>query len=214
VIKEINMIHDMDFDGTMIVDDEFFSNKKRDLQICKELKELDMSYRCLTRPDLINEDIAKMASDSNCHEMLLGLESGSEKILKLLNKGMTKEQYKKAIKILHDHGIKVKGLFMIGLPGESHDTIDETQRFIEETNPDICEFTIYTPYPNSDFWNNQSSYDISIDKQRILTQGAWYKGKKGEYISYIHTSSLSPKEIIERRDEMHELFGRKLFGGT
>lgn len=207
VIGELKQIYNMGFKSVAIYDDEFFSLKKRDLKICEGLKDLDMSYRCLTRSNLVTDEIAKVASYTGCSEILLGIESGSDKILKIIRKGITKERHKKAIKILKENGIKVKALFMVGLPGESYETIEETRRFIEETRPDICEFTIYTPYPNSDIWDSPQTYDISFDKQQILNSGAWYKGKKGKYISHVSTPFLTEEKIVEARGKMERWFG-------
>ncbi len=206
MIEELKNIHSMGFDAVMISDDEFFAANKRDLKICKGLKDLGMAYRCLTRSDLVTKEIAKIAAYTGCSEMLLGIESGSSQILKIIRKGITKEQHKDAIKILKENGIRVKALFMIGLPGESYETLEETKRFIEETEPDICEFTIYTPYPNSVFWDDGSNYPIFFNKEKILNSGAWYKGMRGKYVSYVSTPSLTAEEIVEAREEMEKRF--------
>lgn len=207
VIEELNVIKNMGFDGVMIADDEFFFEKHRDFEICKGLESLDMAYRCLTRSDLIDDEVAEVASRTGCGEILLGIESGSSKILKTINKGVTKEQHEDAIKTLKDYGIKVKALFMIGLPGETRETVEETMLFIEKTQPDICEFTIYTPYPNTVFWDKPKGYDITFDKNRILNGGAWYKGMKGDYVSYVSTSGITAEEIVEIRDGLQGRFG-------
>lgn len=210
VIAELNQIHDMGYDGVMLADDEFFFKKERDFEICKALKDLDMSYRCLTRSDLLNDEVVKVAAKTGLGEMLLGIETGSRKISRNINKGMTIEQHKNAIKLCKEHGIRVKALFMVGLPGESKDTIEETKRFIEETKPDTCEFTIYTPYPKSEFWNEPYLYDIGFDTNGILNSGGWYKGIKGNYVSHVRTSSLSAQEIIEIREEMEKCYAKSV----
>lgn len=210
VINELKVIHNMGFDAVMISDDEFFAARKRDLKICKGLKNLNMSYRCLTRSDLVTEEIAKVAAYTGCSEMLLGVESGSDKILAIIKKGITKKTHKYAIKILKENGIRVKALFMIGLPGESNDTIEETKQFIEDTEPDICEFTIYTPYQNSVFWDEGANYEILFDKLKILNTSAWYKGMKGKYVSHVSTPFLTEGEIVREREEMERRFGEKI----
>jgi len=207
VIEELKILSDMGFEGVAFSDDEFFSLRTRDLKICRGIEDLGMVFRCLTRSDLVTQEIAKVAARTGCRESLLGVESGSSKILQVVGKGITKEQNREAIKMLKENGIRVKALFMLGLPGESYDTIAETIRFIEETQPDICEFTIYTPYPNSTIWNDPSGFDISFNKERILTGGAWYKGIKGRYKSYVSSSSLTAEEIVDIRDELEEEYG-------
>lgn len=204
VIKELEELRNMGFGGVMMVDDEFFSYKKRDFEICGGLKRLDMSYRCLTRSDLINEHVAKVAADTGCVEVLLGIETGSPRILSAINKGVTIGQHENAIKLLKEQGIKVKGLFIVGLPGETRETIKETEEFIKRTKPDICEFTIYTPYPNSEFWNNR--YDIVFNKEKIVKGGAWYKGINGNYVSYVSTSGLNADEIVKARDDFERRY--------
>lgn len=205
VIKELEEIWNMGFGGVMMVDDAFFSYKKRDFEICNGLKRLGMPYRCLTRSDLVNEHVARVAADTGCVEVLLGIETGSRQILSTINKGVTIEQHENAIKLLKEHGIKVKGLFMIGLPGETRETIKETEEFVARTKPDICEFTIYTPYPNSEFWNNK--YDIAFNKEEIVNGGAWYKGIRGSYVSRVSTSCLNADEIVKARDDFERRYG-------
>lgn len=202
VISEIESLRGMGFNGVSIADDEFFFKKNRDFEICEFMKEAGMSYRCLTRSDIINEEVAGVAAGTGCSEVLLGIETGSRSILDTIHKGVTVKQNETAIRILKEHGIRVKALFMVGLPGESRKTIEETKSFIERTRPDICEFTIFTPYPNTDFWQNPGRYDIAFDKQKILGGGSWYKGKKGGYTSYVRTSGLTEDEILKIRNEL------------
>ena len=141
---------------------------------------------------------------SGCVEVGMGVESGSDKILATINKGETTDTIKKAIKLLKRGGIRVKGFFIVGLPGESETTILETVNFLTEVDLDDADFSIFTPYKGSEIYENRLKYDIFWDNLEL--QQLWYKGKKGEYQSLVSTSHLSKEEIVTFRDKLEEGF--------
>jgi radical SAM superfamily enzyme YgiQ (UPF0313 family) len=195
VINEIRKLHcDFGYNALMFFDDIFILNKKRVEEICLYLKEFGIVWRCFVRADLVvkhgNELLQTMA-DSGCVEVGMGIESGSDKILENINKGETVKTIKLAIKMLHEEGIRVKGFFIVGLPGESQETIEDTQRFLEETYLDDMDFTIFQPYVGSPIWNNRGDYDIKWDD--LDFQKMFYKGKLGE---------LSSEDIVKARDRL------------
>lgn len=92
----------------------------------------------------------------------------------------------------------------MGLPGEDHDSIEETRRFIEEVSLDDADFTIFQPYRGSPIWNCPSEYDILWD--HAPTGQRFYKGRFGEYQCSVSTSRLSSQEILAARDNLEARF--------
>ena len=129
-------------------------------------------YRCFTRADLIDEEAAYAMGQTGCVEVLIGCESGSDRILANVNKGTTRQQNLKAISLLKKGRIRVKAAIIIGLPGESWESIEETKSFIEEAEPDDVDFTILSVYPGSDIWRNPSRYDSSGFQARTTARRA------------------------------------------
>jgi len=202
VIAEIRNLHD-DFGYTalMFFDDIFILDRQRVEAICRVLKELGIIWRCFVRADLVvkhGRSLLQTMADAGCVEVGMGIESGSDKILSIINKGETVKTIKAAIKMLHEENIRVKGFFIIGLPGETRDTLDETQRFVEEMYLDDKDFTIFQPYAGTPIWNHRESFDIQWDN--LTYDNMFYKGKPGEYKSFVWTSELSQEDIVKARD--------------
>jgi radical SAM superfamily enzyme YgiQ (UPF0313 family) len=210
VIDEINMLHyDFGFDSLAFPEDLFILKRERVEAIAKCLKELGIIWRCLVRGDLIvkyGQDFVKMMAESGCVDVGMGVESGSDKILAIVNKSEKSDTIKQAVRMLKDEGIRVKGFFIVGLPGESPETIDETWMFLEDTQFDDVDIKIYQPYPCTPIWDNRESYDIKwydIDYKNMF-----YKGRPREYYGNVHTSKLTTQEIVDAWIEMEGTFKR------
>lgn len=206
VLEEAALLREMGYEGIAFYDDEFFLNAKRDIKIAYGLKKLGFIWRCITRADFLTRRNLKIMKECGCIGISLGIESGSNLILKNIRKGLTVEDDKRAIERCNELNIKVKGFFIVGLPGESTETLEATRKFIREVKLDEAQFAVYTPYPGSDIYDNPRSYDISF-KKGLKT---WFVGKKGEYATSIRTSSLNSEQILSFRDELErEFHGKK-----
>lgn len=190
----------------MFYDDEMLMNLSRDLTIFEGLKKLGIVFRFLTRANFINEKVAKKLVEYGCKEVLMGIESGSDKILKTINKGTTRKINREAILTLKKHDIPAKVAFVVGLPGESRETIRETETFIEETEPADVDFTILTVYPKSAIYENPHQYDIKFDYNPLVEQ--WFKGHPDNYQAYVSTSHLSATELRDERNRLEKKFKR------
>ena len=175
VVEELKQIRSLGYRALMIYDDELFFNKRRDLKICYWLSKLGFIWRCFSRSDLIDEKIASAAQYTGCKEILLGIESGSDIILKNINKGTTVAQNRRAIKTLHENKIRVKSAMIIMLPGESHETLRETWEFCEEMEPYVSawDFTTCVAYPGSEIYRDPTKFDFNFDEKAMFSA---YKG--------------------------------------
>jgi uncharacterized radical SAM superfamily protein len=204
VLTEISYLYDQGYRALMFFDDLFILKKKRAETIFRHLKELGIISRCFVRADTILKhgfSFVKMMSDCGVVEVGMGIESGSDTILKNINKGESAQDMKTAIRLLKRMGIRVKGFFIIGLPGESEVTIDETRRFLDEIELDDMDATIFQPYPGSPIFKNPEHFDIKWDDDMDF-QDMFYKGRPGEYHSNVWTSSLTSDQITQHRDEL------------
>jgi len=209
VIEEIEMLHfQFDYNALMFFDDTFILNRKRVEKICKRLKELGIIWRCFVRADLVikhGNELLDIMADSGCVEIGMGIESGSDIILRNINKGETVQDIKLAIKMIREKGIRVKGFIIVGLPGESEQTLGETRTFLDAIQLDDVDFTVFRPYPGSHIYSNKERYDIQwsdIDDSKMF-----YKGKAGEYHSIVSTSGLSSDAIVMARESMEGDYG-------
>ncbi len=201
ILKELDEVQGYGFNAVHFFDDVFTLKRKRLNAICEGLKERKMSWRCFISGNTVTEDMLLLMSKSGCKEVAIGIESGSDSILQAVHKCSTSEQNKKAIQMAQDVGLRVKGLFIVGLPGESEDTIAETEAFINECPCDDYDFSILSVLPNSDIYLNRGKYGLStIDISDY--SGMWYKGTPGMYESTVATPSLSAITLTNIRAKL------------
>jgi len=135
-------------------DDNLFMNKPRVKEICQKLINSNMSiiWACNARVDNVDSDILKLAYQAGCRQIFFGLESGSQRMLDVLNKKTTIEQNIKAIQMCHEIGIRVTSTFMIGNPTETVEDIRMTQQFIKDNPIDDSAIAFTTPLPGTQIW--------------------------------------------------------------
>ncbi len=208
VIREAEEIAKLGYEGIMFYDDEMLFNWERDKQIYEGIHDLGLIWRCFSRANFLHlkkhrERIRKMAN-MGCKEILIGVESGSDRILKNINKETTVKMNKKAVKNLYNCGVRVKAAMIVGLPGETEKTLNETWKFCEEMEDFVSDwdFSVLVPYPGSDIYKNPSKYDIFFDKPDI-----YHPFKVGsDWRAVVSTSDLSRDAITNWRNKFHQRF--------
>jgi anaerobic magnesium-protoporphyrin IX monomethyl ester cyclase len=202
VVAELREIKELGFEAVMFYDDTIAIEKFRLRQICHGLLKLGLTWRCFVRADQVNQEILNVMGQCGCHEILIGVESGSQKILDNIRKGETVEQNRRAILMMREAGIRSKASIIVGLPGESWETIEETRRFIEETQPDETDICILSVYKGTDIWKNPDKYELTF------TESTWYKGRNGEYLCNVRTPYMTEQEILQARTMLAEVSKR------
>ena len=147
-----------------ISDDTFGFEKSRFGDLCDLFKKKKITWHCLLRADLAQKSRLEVMKDSGCIGIVYGFETGSDKILKAMNKGVTAKQNYEAAELTHKLGMKVRGQMVVGFPGETNKTISETEHFIANAPVDHWGIHTFQPFPGSDVWENPEKYKIEIDK--------------------------------------------------
>lgn len=192
------------------IDDLFTFDKKRVLQIAKliQRKKLDITWQCLSRVDHVNLQMLKKMRQAGCKRIHFGIESGNEEILKKINKQITIEQVKNAIKWCKEIGIYSKGYFMIGLPGDNKKTIKQTIDFsLQLSNLGLNDamFSLTTPFPGSELWNyvpqkKKVKFDTAFSK-------AYYLANNPRHLRILHNlSRVSDSQLIRGVEEANYKF--------
>lgn len=131
------------------IDDAFTANSWRVSDLCKALRRLEITWMCITRADWINRTLLEAMKEAGCTEVDYGMESGSQRILDAMNKGITVAQNIKAAKLTKETGLRVKAYLMCDYPGETEEDITLTKRFMAEAKPDKYTLSSFTPLPGS-----------------------------------------------------------------
>ncbi|MCX8093951.1 MAG: B12-binding domain-containing radical SAM protein [Candidatus Goldbacteria bacterium] len=151
----------------LFYDDTFTTFRHKVKEFCNKIIEqkIDISWVCFSRVDTIDEETLKLMKKAGCHQIMYGIESGSEEILKNINKKVNKEKAKIAVQLTKKVGIECRTTYMLGNPGETEETIMQTVKFAIELDPDIALFNITTPFPGTAMfkWAKENGYLISED---------------------------------------------------
>jgi hopanoid biosynthesis associated radical SAM protein HpnJ len=129
-------------------DDTFTDNLPRAEAIARELGKLGVTWSCNAKANVPRETL-KVLRDNGLRLLLVGYESGNQQILYNIKKGMRIDVARRFTKDCHELGIKIHGTFILGLPGESRETIEETIKFATEINPHTIQVSLAAPYPGT-----------------------------------------------------------------
>jgi len=141
-------------------DDTFTVNKRRMRTLLNLIKPLNVSFRCHGRVGLDTREDYELLREAGCTQICWGVESGSQSILDKMNKGSTVKQGREVIKWAQELDILDRVFIVVGFPGETRKTLEETKRFIEETNPSQVFVSSFQPYPGTDVWREPSRYGV------------------------------------------------------
>lgn len=135
-------------------DDSFLLDRGRALELCRLLEEsgLGLTWSCSSRVDHITPELAAAMYRAGCRMVLFGVESGSEKVLRSINKNTRLEQIRGAVAACRDAGLLSFCSFVLGTPEETEETANQTRRFVLDLDPDFAIFCIFTPLPGSYFF--------------------------------------------------------------
>lgn len=213
------------FKGVMFFDDIFAISKKRVRDIFPVITKHNIFYRCFGHARSMDEEMAKILSDSGCIEIGFGAESGAQKILNVIDKKTKVEDNIRFIEICNKYKIKVKAFVILGLPGENMSTIKQTRRFLDilmsnrftnrfgkEITNDF-DITIYFPYKGTkirDYMDKKDNYyDIFFTKDPDEMLG-FYKGKGGSAETTVRTSGISAEDISSIQKVLLEEYKNKV----
>jgi anaerobic magnesium-protoporphyrin IX monomethyl ester cyclase len=156
IIDEIeHMVRTYGTKGIYFVGDNFTINKKRTLELCELIKKnkIDIKWVCDTRANLVSPELLHEMKAAGCQTIFFGVESGSLPILEKLNKNITLQEVSTAFDLCRKEGIQTAASFMLGIPGETFDDMNDTFKFAKQLNADWCQFNIYVACPGSKLYD-------------------------------------------------------------
>ena len=180
-------------------DDTFTDAGPRAEAIARELGKMGVTWSCNAKANVPRETL-KVLRDNGLRLLLVGYESGNQQILHNIKKGMRIEVAKKFTKDCHELGIKIHGTFILGLPGETKETIQETIRYAQEINPHTIQVSLAAPYPGT-FLHRQAVENGWLDAEH-----ADLIDEHGVQIAPLNYPHLSHQEIFHSVEAFYKRF--------
>jgi radical SAM superfamily enzyme YgiQ (UPF0313 family) len=175
VIDEIELCLRQGYREIKFIDDTIAGDYERALRLAREIKRkrLDFTWFASACVNQVDEPLLKAFKEAGCWAILLGAESGVQKNLNALRKGVTLGQIRSAVRAARDAGLKVFTPFVFGIPGETFEEGLKTIEFACEINPDVANFHALTPFPGTELYDNIEMYGkLSDDLTDFTYQGA------------------------------------------
>ncbi len=140
----------------MFVDDLFLASSLRTTELCNMLLKsgMNLTWSCTARVDTVKPNILRLMKRAGCWEISFGLESGSNELLQKMDKAADIDKAEQAVTWTAEAGIRTKGLFMLGYPGENEETIQQTKAFVQRIPMTIMNLSKFTPYPGSPIYRD------------------------------------------------------------
>lgn len=172
----------------MFFDDNLIVNKEWGLKLCQELEKLNIIWECRNRVDLVDERLLRAMKKAGCYRIRFGFESGDNRILKILKKGITVEQSLKCAKMCKRVGMEIYGYFMIGSPSETPETIQKTIDLALKIDPSFAIFSKTILIPGSEL------FEFGVSRG-FISRDYWARFLQGKETN--GAPSLSTEELPE-----------------
>jgi len=180
-------------------DDTFTDDAERAEAIARLLGKLGVTWSCNAKANVRRETL-EVLRDNGLRLLLVGYETGSQKILVNIKKGVRIEAARRFTADCHKLGITIHGTFVLGLPGETRETIEETVRFAQEINPHTLQVSLAAAYPGTALYRQASENGWLRNGPDSLVMG------NGVQVSSLEYPHLSHREIFEALENFYRRF--------
>lgn len=203
VMQELRLcVHEFGIRDFLFHGDTFTLHKRWLIDLCKAIVEegLNIHWGCNSRVDTIDDERAEWLKKAGCWVVAFGFEHGSQEMLDKMKKGARVEKAYDAVRICRRHGLRVHGFFVIGLPWETRETLEECYRFARALDTDFFDFNIAYPLPGTEF------FEIARRDNLFELE----KPEEGSYaVAAVRTYQLSSRELTEwRKRALMKMYAR------
>jgi hopanoid biosynthesis associated radical SAM protein HpnJ len=181
-------------------DDTFNIQQARTVELCAKLKPLKLTWSCTSRVTT-NFETLKAMKEAGCRLLIVGYESGDQQILKNIKKGATIERARQFTKDCHKLGLVIHGDFILGLPGETRETINNTIAFAKELDVETIQVSVAHAYPGTELYDYAVSNGFMVKDTKMVDEG-------GHQLAHIQYPGLPADEIL---DSVHRFYDEYYF---
>lgn len=182
-------------------DDTFTDDRPRAEAIARGLARIGITWSCNAKANVPRETLQVM-KDNGLRLVVVGYESGNQQILNNVKKGLRVDRARRFARDCHDLGITMHGTFILGLPGETKETIEETIRYAKEVNPHTIQVSVAAPYPGTEMYQRAKDsgwLPEDTDDGALVSE----EGTQIAALSYPH---LGHTEILNSVDSFYKRF--------
>jgi radical SAM superfamily enzyme YgiQ (UPF0313 family) len=170
-------------------DDTFNIQKARTIELCEKLKPLGLTWSCTSRVTT-DRDTLKAMKEAGCRLLIVGFESGDPQILKNIKKGATVQRARDFVKDCHDLGLIVHGDFILGLPGETRESIRNTIDFAKQLDVETIQVSIAHAFPGTEFYDYAKQHGFITNESKMVDEG-------GHQLAHIEYPGLPTEYVLE-----------------
>ena len=181
-------------------DDTFNIQKARTVELCSKLKPLKMTWSSTSRVTTDYETL-RAQKEAGCRLLIVGYESGNAQILKNIKKGATVERARDFTRDTKKLGLVVHGDFIIGLPGETRETIEQTIKFAKELDVETIQVSLAHAYPGTELYDFAKKNGFIVNEQAMVDEG-------GHQLAQIEYPGLPREEAL---DAVHRFYDEYYF---
>jgi hopanoid biosynthesis associated radical SAM protein HpnJ len=181
-------------------DDTFNIQKARTVELCGKIKPLKLTWSCTSRVTTDYETLKAM-KEAGCRLLIVGYESGDQQILKNIKKGATIERARQFTKDCHKLGLVIHGDFILGLPGETRETIENTIKFAKELDVETIQVSVAHAYPGTELYDYAVKNGFMVGDNKMVDEG-------GHQLAHIQYPGLPAEEIM---DAVHRFYDEYYF---
>jgi len=230
VVDEVEQILEYGFDSINVADDLLTLNRRHLYAFCDEVtaRKLKFKWTAFSRVDTVNPELLARMKEVGCSFICYGVESGNQKILDIARKKITLEKIKEAVRLSRDAGIKNLASFIIGLPGETKETLKETVDFAKGLGTYYA-FHLLSPFPGTevreraeeyglriltDDWLKYNANDAITETEGVVAEelnrvDRQYKGDVSYYTGYLEALESVGKLDSEEREHLEQVKARR-----
>jgi radical SAM superfamily enzyme YgiQ (UPF0313 family) len=217
ILEEIDSVKEnYGISSFIFYDDIFTLNRSRLKRLTDAFKARDITFRCNGHAGTNTYEDYVALKEAGCREISFGIESGSDYILKQVNKGTTAKMNYDTIVTAKRAGLLTKAFLVVGFPGETQETIDDTKRFMDKADPDKFTLFQFVPLPGCDVYRNPAKYGVTSmnkDWDQFFNIAGQYEGGHAfetaeltaERSKYLHDDLL--KYLLRRKGNDHGQHG-------
>lgn len=188
----------LDIKNIFFCDDTIIIKKNHFIKICQELSKREITWRCSATTNILTKELTDLMFECGCRQVDFGIESGSDRILKIIKKSSTAQENLEAIHMAKNSGLMTKSMLMVGHPFETEKDVLETINFIKKAPSDLWALTVFIPLPGCEVAKDPTRFEFDIDESL-------------GYEDYLITAKVKDTPIIHKQKDKIRRFRNMIY---